>query len=358
MEAKSSRRPEISALNVLFCLLVIFIHSTSETLSVLEPLDWPYAAVMLPWRLSAFVVQGFLLLSGVKLFLRPGLHPGKFYLSRLKGIVLPYVIWVGIYYLFFLAKGYYSFSLPELARYIAVGDLVAHFYFIVVIVQFYALAPLWKWAIPRVSPVIGIPFALLLTGILGQYLPNFIDLLIPDYYFPYTDRIFTTYLVYWVAGCYIGQNYPAFLEILRKNRGAIGGMFALCALGDGLLSWLHFSGRKYIGFLETVHTAYVVSAILFCYMLAVWWFDRREQGRWLPVLDRGTYGVYLLHCLVIFVLNDLLARLAIPAAGVNYLLRLAGAYGLSWGLVLLWRGLTARLGSLFKGGRAGSQNGQ
>lgn len=353
MRTNSSRRTEISALNVLFCLLVIFIHSTSATLGELDGLSWQYAAVMLPWRLSAFVVQGFLLLSGVKLFLKPGLNLKTFYLSRLKSVVLPYLAWVVIYYLFFWAKHYYPFSLRELVRYALVGDLVAHFYFIIVIVQFYVLAPLWKWAIPRMNPIIGISFALLLSGILGQYLPNFIDLIVPDYYFPYTDRIFTTYLVYWVAGCYIGQNYDAFLEILRKNRGVIVGMFALCALGDGLLSWLHLSGRKTIGFLESVHTAYVISAIVMLYMLAAWLFEQREQGNFLPVLDRGTYGVYLLHCLVIFVVNDLLGYLAIPSSGINYLLRLVGAYGISWGLVLGWNFLTAHLGGLFKGGSSG-----
>lgn len=67
--AKRKRIPEISFLNILLCVLVVFIHSSSEPVSSLDKSTLSWAICFIPWRLSAFAVQGFLLLSGVKLFL-------------------------------------------------------------------------------------------------------------------------------------------------------------------------------------------------------------------------------------------------------------------------------------------------
>ena len=69
MEVKSkTRRHEISFLNVVFCMLVVFIHIISYAVASFSPGSINYNLAMFPWRLSSFVVQGFVLLSGIKLF--------------------------------------------------------------------------------------------------------------------------------------------------------------------------------------------------------------------------------------------------------------------------------------------------
>ena len=65
----TKRRIELSLLNVLFCLIVIMIHILSYPVSQLDVGTAEYTAVMLLWRLMSFVVQGFVLLSGLKMFL-------------------------------------------------------------------------------------------------------------------------------------------------------------------------------------------------------------------------------------------------------------------------------------------------
>ena len=50
------RRTELSCLNLLLCLLVIFIHASSEPVGRLLRDSWQYFVVMVPWRLAAFVV--------------------------------------------------------------------------------------------------------------------------------------------------------------------------------------------------------------------------------------------------------------------------------------------------------------
>ena len=64
------RKNELSSMNIVFCLLVIFIHVSSAPVTGLSKESWQYAVFFVPWRLSAFVVQGFIFLSGLKMFLK------------------------------------------------------------------------------------------------------------------------------------------------------------------------------------------------------------------------------------------------------------------------------------------------
>lgn len=81
-----NKKYEISFLNTLFCVLVIFIHVVSAPVTDLEKGTAAWTAVFVPWRLSAFVVQGFIFLSGMKMFLNTGrkIDYKKYYLSRFK----------------------------------------------------------------------------------------------------------------------------------------------------------------------------------------------------------------------------------------------------------------------------------
>ena len=99
--ASSTTRPrkrlvEISLCSIFFCLLVVWIHVSSAAISSFDPAGWQYAVVFFPWKLSAFVVQGFLFLSALKLFMRPAeeFSYRRFWRSRMTRIVIPYLIWV------------------------------------------------------------------------------------------------------------------------------------------------------------------------------------------------------------------------------------------------------------------------
>lgn len=49
------------------------------------------------------------------------------------------------------------------------------------------------------------------------YCAQFLQLFFPELNFPYGDRVFTTYLFYYLAGCYVGQRYDEFVAALRKT---------------------------------------------------------------------------------------------------------------------------------------------
>ena len=134
------RKSEISLLNTVFCLLVVFIHICSEPVTRLTSGTPAHFMAFSLWKLSSFVVQGFILLAGIKQFLVPKSQSYPSYIkSRILKIVLPYVLAVVVYYLYFVWRQYISFSPKELLKYIITGDMSAQFYFVIAILQFYLL---------------------------------------------------------------------------------------------------------------------------------------------------------------------------------------------------------------------------
>ena len=84
----SKKRRELDVCNVAFCVLVILIHVLAEPVTQYRQDSVLYVLALGPWRLSAFVVQGFLFLAGVKLFVtrKSQSDPfsySQFYLGRL-----------------------------------------------------------------------------------------------------------------------------------------------------------------------------------------------------------------------------------------------------------------------------------
>ena len=70
--AVQARRTEISLLNLLFCLLIVWIHCCSHPISVLDRSSWQFALILALQRLAFVSVHGFFFLSGVKLTLGGG----------------------------------------------------------------------------------------------------------------------------------------------------------------------------------------------------------------------------------------------------------------------------------------------
>ena len=99
------RLTEISCMNILFCLLVIWIHVNSEPIGALDRTGILWNVLFFLWKGSAFVVQGFIFLSAFKLFLKDKpMQYGKFYLGRIKQIILPYILCAAVYYLYFVKE--------------------------------------------------------------------------------------------------------------------------------------------------------------------------------------------------------------------------------------------------------------
>lgn len=113
------RREELTTLNLLFCLMVLWSHCSGHPITVLDHSSWQYGLMISLQRLTFVSVSGFFFLSGVKLTLNSASAPppplGRYWAKRWKGIFLPYLLAVAVYYVYFVSHGYFSFSLRDLA---------------------------------------------------------------------------------------------------------------------------------------------------------------------------------------------------------------------------------------------------
>lgn len=328
----TKRKAELSWLNVVFCLLVVLIHVLSKPVSQMDRASWQYLAVLVPQRLAFLAVPGFFLLSGVKLCLRPPENLGYYYLRRCLTIFLPYLLAVVLYFLYFLRIGWVESSFRCLARYWLVGDISSHFYFVVALVQFILLTPLWLWFSRKFSPLVLLLSTMVITWLSSQYLNNYVALVFPGSNFAHSDRIFTSYLVFFLGGCYIGRNYHSFLVFLKRYRLFLGFGFLIFCILDGLGSALVFSGRSNFPGLVEYHLGQQIFGILFFFSLAV-----KLPSLPGPViaLDRASYLIYLYHCLVISIFNNM--GLDSMDMGLQLILRLIFVYGITILGCILWQ---------------------
>lgn len=306
------RRRELSFLNLLFCMLVIFIHVSSWTLSAMDRSSLAYIGLLVPWRLSAFVVQGFLFLSGVKLFLseKPFSY-GKFLCGRAKKLLPGYLFFIAVYYLYFIRHFGYTFSFRDLGEYVFLGTLCSHFYYLIALAQFYLLMPLWRFLLDRCRPIPLAVGAVLLTALFKQFA-----------HFPYDDRVFPAYLCYFLLGAIVGRHYRAVTAFLKKRILPLCGIFLLFAAADAALTVrAQVCGIIFAAF-EILHLGYCLAAIAFLLSAALRLADRIQAlPRPLVLADKASYYVYLSHILPIYVANDLLYRAGITDLLYTFLLR-------------------------------------
>ncbi len=313
------RKNELSFLNIIFCLLVIFIHVSSAPITGLLKESWQYGVIFVPWRLSAFVVQGFIFLSGLKMFLKEDTASYKEYCkAKFTKIVLPYFLAVILFYAYFLWRNYFAFSLKDLFGYIVKGDLVSHFYFVVAIVQFYLLKPVWTFMVNKISPKIAI-----LASIIVMFLCKY-----GFSVFLYNDRLFTTYLAYWVMGCYAGKHYDSLLCHIKKYKKAYITQFVIVAVFEAMVSYTQFvyGGMK---FLEELHFIYCISAVLATFSFATVVADGIMSNKIFKKTDNASYYIYLIHPLFIFITDGILAKWGIGDIAAGFVIRCIITYTLS-----------------------------
>ncbi len=314
---------ELSFMNVLFTVLVIFVHIFGESVTGLDKGSVQYFIIFTPWKLFQFVVQGFVFLSGVKLFLgdRTCENIGGFYLGRIKRVVLPYIAWVVIYYVSFVAVGWINADVKEFFMYLVTGDISAQFYFVIIICQMYLITPVISKILKKTDSFTPVIYSLFISLILGQYMPGLVALFEPEYYFAYNDRLFTTYLFYFVAGAVVGKNYDRVKKALLSAKTSVFVMFGVFTAANLTLSYLTSSGRIYIGWLESLHFAYSVSAVIAVFTAFAWAAERyTDTPKAVKALDSSSYMLYLSHVLVLFIVRRHLDRFGVTDIGVRLII--------------------------------------
>ncbi|WP_240741887.1 acyltransferase [Deinococcus sp. KSM4-11] len=302
-------------------------------------------------RSLLFVVPAFVFMTALVLTRSALRHfdVGRYYRSRVRTALLPYLLWTVLYVLFRFATGQEDPSeLREPGRWLVwvqYGKGYYHLYFLLVVLQFYAvlplLLPLWR----RRWPLWGVLGAASLAQ-LAVYGLNRVGVL--EFAYPATMALW--YLPTLALGMYFGANEGAFEALWARGRGWILGAavlslawflpLSLAALQEEQVNTLAFSAANW---------AYTAAAVLalFGASLAL----AAMRGRWvraLTVLGTLSLQVYLLHPALLYMME----RWGFPSHPLAFTLTLLG-YGLAALLlpVLLARALAGTAVSRWLFGR-------
>lgn len=302
---KRRRKTEISIFNVILCMVVVLIHLMSKSVAAIQPFPESllYKIFMVITRLTTFVVQGFVFLSAMKTFLNGRSEKyGSFLRKRIKTIIIPYIIAVLMYYIYFFHYlEWFEPSWSTFLGYLFRGDIAAQFYFVIVIVQFYLLYPLWRFVLDRVSPMAAITISAAITAIFGWYAPFIINSVWGIDNTPWLDRVFSTYLVYWVCGMYAGKYYDSFRRFVKRSGRLALTVAAVFGIIDSVMVFMRYAGRIGSIHLDMIHALFCISVIIGGIYIS--YILRHRMNLFLKVLDQSSYYIYLVHVLFIDILD-------------------------------------------------------
>ncbi len=331
--------PELNYFNAFACLLVVMIHVLSVGISNLESTSWQYAVIYFPWQAAAFVVPAFLFIGAVKVGLSytggRDTSYGRYVLGRFQKVYLPYFIWYCVYFAVYLLLSYTQPSLGIFLTKLLNGKLSSHFYYIVLVMQFYLLRPLWHWVMKKLPVWGAVPAAAFIT-LLSLNANHIFSLF--GISFIYQDRIFTSYLLFWIIGLYAGKNYEAFAIRLRENKLVP----IICAAAVPVyLALTYFQSARGVNIMALTPLKVVVdimSIILLLWLCIV----LREKGseflkRTLSVLHQASLTIYLSHMLLIVLLEHFMSAAGITDIALRIIIRAAFCFSVPF---LLWKSLT------------------
>ncbi len=295
---------ELSLLSIFYCLLVIFIHSSAQPVTLLPKSTIGYLTIMPIWRMAGCAVTGFFFLSGFKFTLNHSkdFNYTLFIVKRLRTIFLPYCVFSIIYYLYGNVGSAPGLNFWDLFVSVVSGDAAGHLYFIIALLQFYILAPLWLLFFKRFSAKIILTSSLIFTIALGFVFPVF---------FPYnfSNRFFVKYLLFWILGCYFGLNANKLRETAAKMFKPLLFTFVIFAFADVFL-FLHSDSMLLLSLREFVRVIYCTSAAFFFYSLSVKISLCMKKYSLVNTLSASTFTAYLIHPLIISCIDRLLVDTA------------------------------------------------
>lgn len=338
MSKQKTQLTELSYFNAIACLMVVLIHVLSYGIQATEKNSWQYLMIYIPWRLSAFVVPAFLFSGAVKvsrnmpesLSLKQYIH----YIGRrFQKIYLPYLLWNCVYYAAFIRIGYVSGSWQDFLGYLLRGNLSSPFYYVIIVMQFYLLLPLWLWMLRNVRWYTAMVWAAviqLLSVQAGSVLAQF------GVQFAFSDRIFTSYLVFWTTGLYVGQNYEqvsqALLERKKDSGAAVILVFAAC-----LLAYLNSIGTVSISYMDCIKIAVDLSSIFLLLRVCIGLKQAPKTVRKvLTFVSGASFSVYLSHCLFLTLTDNKLHQLGITRISTNLAIRFFVCYSVPFVLYAIW----------------------
>lgn len=319
------RIPEIERLRGMAFLAVVLQHSIAHY--SVAPGMTANDGLMMGFLLMAtkFAVPVFIFITGMVLFYndKGRLQYGRFIKRRFGDIYVPFAVWTLIT---LLINHKFNPALIGDWKYLGevwlTGKASSHFWYIIMLFQFYLLYPLLRSAILGIKERCGIRTQLtilVLSGLLYVGLTGVINdighwmgsLSIPvwsELFTTYADRNALYYFFYFALGAAAGLYHASWIKWLKKARPAIWLVFAFTfgwmlmqavneirSAENGAITFYSLS------LLRPMMALFLISSIMVMYDTAGW-ITRHAGARTNALLTSigvYSYGAYLMHLLTL-----------------------------------------------------------
>ena len=288
-------------------LLVVLIHTTGVGLAQTSPDSPLYAYYLMLNRFTRFEGAVFVFLSGLVLFYTYESRAytkalwKTFYKKRFLFILLPFLIWSCFYEWFAVATGTRTFDgIAPIVERVLTGQSYYQLYFILILVQFYFLLPIFMWLyhkVPFFKPLM-IPIGFVVE--LGMaYLTKVNE-------WQFTFPLFTVYIASFMLGASVAVYYP---QLKKQWNGIVLGAAIFGTTLLGIAYTYSFYMRNIVGDLTLSYVLFKALNIVFflvaCYVLFKASLTLVAHGG--KVLNATaerlriySFGFYLVHPFILF----------------------------------------------------------
>ncbi|BBB92725.1 MAG TPA: acyltransferase [Methylomusa anaerophila] len=324
------RIPALDYIRGLSMLGVIGIHTGAYSLTNPNVNIHLFALLEIFTRFS---VPIFFFVSSFGLFWQQPLN-GKFdYLDfmrrRFRVVLLPYLMWSILYMVHYtwVTTDMSIWEKPLVFEYFAFGLASYQLYFLVILMWFYLLMPLWRLIVRRIvnSPVPIMSVLLILQIVVNYYSSYLLQANFENRYLNIAIQHRMSYLIVhyvfiFILGAVCAVMYPQFAEALRRCQRSVWAFFTVSLAG--MLAYYYFllyftshgpeSAVNIVHQLSPIGVIYTLAATLFWFRL----FNTNAMpsglSAFLSCLGKYSYPVYLVHPLVMYYLAGFLQLHHLP----------------------------------------------
>lgn len=304
---------------------------------------------------TRFSVPIFFFVSAFGLFLHHNLeapfHYTNFMKRRCRAVFIPYVVWSILYLVHYtLLSGDSSPWLPGIfIKYLLFGLASYQLYFLVILLWFYSLMPLWRIIVKKIAtaPLFYLTILLFLQIVVNYYSSYLLE---ANFANRYLNLLIQHRLSYWIIhyvfiflfGAVCALHYEQFIHKLKKYRITVSLFFSVALVGMlgsyyYLLLTKHYSPEAAVNTihqLSPIGVLYTLATTLFLLVLFQFYRLNPFLKVILALLGERSYAVYLVHPFVMYYLIDLINSQAIPMTVpvvlVFYLSTVAISLLISW----------------------------
>ncbi|WP_182186316.1 acyltransferase [Pectinatus frisingensis] len=285
---------------------------------------------------TRFSVPIFFFISAFGLFynldINKSLNYKNFMKKRARTVIVPYVAWSLLYVVFYVWR-YHAFSLLnplQLLSMLFFGTACYQLYFMVILIWFYLLMPLWKYMVKH-SSCINLT-VLLVLQIAFDYYSSFVmnpygiaNPVLRDLLVYRLNYWVLHYIFIFVLGGYLAVHYDDFKIFMKHYRLSIAAFFFVSLLG--LLAYYYYClFIENYTVLEAINTAHQLSpaGVFYTIGASIFLFSEfyncklpRLLEKAFSLLGRHSYFAYLCHPVFIALLAAVMVKLNMVMTAYN-----------------------------------------